>query len=87
MGSQTARREHTRPAEANVAVAACDIIGRAGVLLPSPAASDPAGAAGRALAHAHLIRADLAPNSHVLVSVGTVRFWFDEPLNPASHAS
>jgi methionine-rich copper-binding protein CopC len=38
---------------------------------------------GRALAHAHLVRADLAPNSHLLVSVGTVRFWFDEPLNPA----
>jgi copper transport protein len=38
---------------------------------------------GRALAHAHLIRADLAPNSHLRVSVGTVRFWFDEPLNPA----
>jgi copper transport protein len=37
---------------------------------------------GRALAHAHLVRADLAPNSHLLVSVGTVRFWFDEPLNP-----
>jgi copper transport protein len=38
---------------------------------------------GRALAHAHLVRADLAPNSHVRISVGTVRFWFDEPLNPA----
>jgi copper transport protein len=38
---------------------------------------------GRALAHAHLVRADLAPNSHLLVSVGTVRFWFDEPLNAA----
>jgi copper transport protein len=38
---------------------------------------------GRALAHAHLVRADLAPNSHLRVSVGTVRFWFDEPLNPA----
>jgi copper transport protein len=37
----------------------------------------------RALAHAHLVRADLAPNSHLRVSVGTVRFWFDEPLNPA----
>jgi copper transport protein len=38
---------------------------------------------GRALAHAHLVRADLAPNSHLRVSVGTVRFWFDEPLTPA----
>src|SRR5579871_3726518 len=37
---------------------------------------------GRALAHAHLVRADLAPNSHLRISVGTVRFWFDEPLNP-----
>ncbi len=38
---------------------------------------------GQALAHAHLVRADLAPNSRLNVSVGTVRFWFDEPLNPA----
>jgi copper transport protein len=38
---------------------------------------------GRALAHAHLVRADLAPNGRLRVSVGTVRFWFDEPLNPA----
>ena len=40
-------------------------------------------APARALAHAHLVRADLAPNSHLLVSVGIVRFWFDEPLNTA----
>ena len=38
---------------------------------------------GRALAHAHLVRADLAPNSRLRISVGTARFWFDEPLNPA----
>ena len=37
----------------------------------------------RAMAQAQLVRADLAPNSHLLVSVGTVRFWFDEPLDPA----
>src|SRR5206468_2070142 len=40
-------------------------------------------APARVEAHAHLVRADLAPNSHLSVSVGTVRFWFDEPLNPA----
>lgn len=37
----------------------------------------------RAEAHAHLVRADLAPDGHYRVSVGTVRFWFDEPLNSA----
>jgi YVTN family beta-propeller protein len=34
-------------------------------------------------AHAHLIRADLAENGHLLVPAGTYRFWFDEALNPA----
>ena len=36
-----------------------------------------------AAAHAHLARADLAPDSHLLVPAGTYRFWFDEPINPA----
>ncbi|MDB5074464.1 MAG: copper resistance protein CopC [Chloroflexi bacterium] len=36
---------------------------------------------GSAEAHAHLVRADLAPDSHVHVPAGTVRFWFDETLN------
>lgn len=34
-------------------------------------------------AHAHLVRADLAPDSDLRVPGGTVRFWFDESLNPA----
>ena len=38
---------------------------------------------GRALAHAHLVRADLAPDSQQLPMAGTVRFWFDEAVNPA----
>jgi YVTN family beta-propeller protein len=38
---------------------------------------------GRALAHAHLVQADLAPDSHLLVPSGTYHFWFDEGLNPA----
>ena len=37
---------------------------------------------GTAQAHAHLIRADLAPDSHLQVPAGTVHFWFDEALNP-----
>jgi len=40
-------------------------------------------APGQVQAHAHLVRADLAPDSHLKVSVGTARFWFDEPLTPA----
>ena len=40
-------------------------------------------APGPVAAHAHLIRADLAPDSHVLVRAGPYRFWFDEALNPA----
>src|SRR5260370_39899004 len=37
---------------------------------------------GSALAHAHLVRADLAPDSDLRVPAGTVRFWFDESVNP-----
>lgn len=36
-----------------------------------------------AAAHAHLVRADLAPDGHLIVHAGTYRFWFDEPINPA----
>ncbi|HWE60494.1 MAG TPA: CopD family protein [Chloroflexota bacterium] len=36
---------------------------------------------GRAAAHAHLVRADLAPDSHLVVHAGTYHFWFDEALN------
>ena len=36
-----------------------------------------------ASAHAHLVRADLAPDGHLIVPAGTYRFWFDEPINPA----
>ena len=38
---------------------------------------------GRVLAHAHLVRADLAPDSQQLPMAGTVRFWFDEAVDPA----
>ncbi|HVA92247.1 MAG TPA: copper resistance protein CopC [Chloroflexota bacterium] len=38
---------------------------------------------GRASAHAHLVRADLTPDSHLIVQAGAYRFWFDEVLNPA----
>ncbi|HXT35512.1 MAG TPA: CopD family protein [Chloroflexota bacterium] len=38
---------------------------------------------GRALAHAHLVQADLAPDGHLLVPAGTYHFWFDEGLNSA----
>ena len=34
-------------------------------------------------AHAHLVRADLAPDGHLRISAGTVHFWFDEPINPS----
>jgi copper transport protein len=34
-------------------------------------------------AHAHLVRADLAPDAHLVVHAGTYRFWFDESLNPS----
>jgi copper transport protein len=38
---------------------------------------------GRAMAHAHLVRADLAPDGHLHVPAGTVHFWFDEAINPS----
>ena len=38
---------------------------------------------GRALAHAHLVRADLAPDGQLLPVAGTVHFWFDEVVDPA----
>ncbi len=38
---------------------------------------------GQAAAHAHLVRAELAPDSRVLVKAATYRFWFDEALNSA----
>jgi copper transport protein len=37
---------------------------------------------GRVFAHAHLVRADLSPDGHLLVPAGTYHFWFDESLNP-----
>ncbi len=40
-------------------------------------------APGQAEAHAHLVRADLAPDGHLYVPAGTVRFWFDEAVNPS----
>ena len=36
-----------------------------------------------AFAHAHLIRANLAPDQTIYVPAGVVHFWFDEALNPA----
>ncbi len=38
---------------------------------------------GQAAAHAHLVRAELAPDSHLVVKAATYHFWFDEALNPA----
>ena len=38
---------------------------------------------GRALAHAHLVRADLAPDGQLLPVAGIVHFWFDEAVDPA----
>jgi len=38
---------------------------------------------GLAAAHAHLVRAELAPDGHFVVRAATYRFWFDEALNPA----
>ena len=38
---------------------------------------------GSALAHAHLVRADLAPDSRLVSPGGIVHFWFDEPINAA----
>jgi methionine-rich copper-binding protein CopC len=38
---------------------------------------------GSVFAHAHLVRADLTPDGHLVVPAGTYRFWFDETLNPA----
>ncbi len=48
------------------------LAGASAVLLLAP---------GIALAHAHLVRADLSPGGRLLVPGGVVHFWFDEPIN------